>query len=104
MIDLSVFAAETEPVKLLSGEVINLNKPTQKIILNMMNMENDVKGKEPLEAIGVVNKNLVDILNNNADGKTFNIDFIETNFSYNLAYAFIQHYMDWATKIQTQDF
>lgn len=103
MIDLSLYKEQTEEVKLFDSSVIHLKKPTQGLIIEMMAVENQ-KGKKPLEIIKEVNTVLAKVLSNNTEEKQFTTDYIQDNFDIALATSFIKGYMDFATKIVTQDF
>lgn len=104
MIDLNAFKETTEEVKLFNGEIINLKKPTQQMIIDMMALQDDINKKDSKKLIEKVNKLLISILNHNAENKQFDIDYIKNNFTYETMLAFIKAYGEFANKINNQDF
>ena len=64
MIDLQAFKETTEELKLFDGEIVNLKKPTQKLIIDIMAFEDSVKKKNNVNIMDTLGKLLLSILNN----------------------------------------
>lgn len=103
MIDLSLYAKDTEELKLLNGEIIHLKKPTQNLILRMMNLEG-LKKKDIVLAFDEIYSIAAAILSANTEGITFEVDAVKSEYDTTLVNAIIQSYMEWATKMVNQNF
>ncbi len=104
MIDLQAFKEVTEETKLFDGSIIHLKKPTQKIIIDMMAFEKNMKNADEQTALKEINKLLLIILNNNTENKLFEVEYIQKYFTFDTMLAFIKAYSDFAKKVQDQNF
>jgi len=104
MIDLQAFKETTEELKLFDGEIVNLKKPTQKLIIDMMAFEDSVKKKNNVNIMDTLGKLLLSILNNNIENKQFKIDYINENFTPETMMIFMKSYSEFAQNIQNQAF
>lgn len=104
MIDLQAFKEVTEEVKLFDGDIINIKKPTQQMIIDMMALQDDINKGNSKNLIEKVNKVLISILNHNTENKQFDIDYIKKYFNFETMQGFIKAYGDFASRINNQAF
>ena len=71
VLDLSVYKQETLDITMPDGALLHIRKPTQAMLIKMLNMR-DVDEKAPSERIaGVIDDFVLGVLNSNTDGRTF---------------------------------
>lgn len=100
MLDLQAFQEKTFEVKLVDGTIINLRKPSQKLVIDIMAYEEKLKDKNIKVVIESFVGLMVDILNNNTDGRKFNKAYVEKYFSLDLGKIFLEAYIDFVQEIQ----
>lgn len=102
MLDLSVLSGRTWELRLFDGSIINIRKPSQKMVMEMMLYERLFKeaGREA-EKIEKLAELVRDILNNNTDGKEFTKDFVNSEFSFDIAFAVIKGYMEFTQELNS---
>lgn len=105
MLDLSVFKEQYFELKLFDGEVLKLKKPSQRMVIEMMGYEQTFKDKKNHKNIEVMvdtfSQMIVDILNNNANDKAFNKQFVEENFDFSLGMTLVQAYMNFVQELNS---
>lgn len=100
MLDLQAFQSQTFEVKLFDGEIINLNKPSQKLVLDIIAYEEKMKDKKDVKkVINSFASLILDILNNNAEGIKFNREYVDTYFNFEIGMAFIKSYMEFVQEV-----
>lgn len=100
MLDLTVFQEQTMELKLFSGEVINLRKPSQKLLLEMLSYESKMKGvKDPIKVINSFSDILTKILNTNKEGIEFSMNDVKEMFSPEVGQVVIEAYMKFVNNI-----
>jgi len=109
MLDLSVFQREYWEVKLFDGSIIHISKPSQRLVIDMMAVQqtfadlNTNPDKYTVEDIlKEFNDILMKILNNNKEEKKFTIKYIEQNFDLEIGNVFISEYMEFVNQIQNR--
>ena len=71
VLDLSVYRQETLDITMPDGALLHIRKPTQAMLIKMLNMR-DVDENAPSERIaGVIDDFVLGVLNSNTDGRTF---------------------------------
>ena len=71
VLDLSVYRQETLDITMPDGVIVHIRKPTQAMLIKMLNMR-DVDENAPSERIaGVIDDFVLGVLNSNTDGRTF---------------------------------
>ena len=71
VLDLSVYKQETLDITMPDGALLHVRKPTQAMLIKMLNMR-DVDEKASSERIaGVIDDFVLSVLNSNTDGRTF---------------------------------
>ncbi|UVX70647.1 MAG: hypothetical protein [Bacteriophage sp.] len=105
MLDLSVFKEKTFELKLFDGEVLNLKRPSHRQVINMMAYEQTFKNKNNHKnvekMVSTFSQMILDILNNNVEGKTFDQDYVEEYFDFNLGMTLVQAYMEFVQEINS---
>lgn len=102
MLDLQSFQRETFEVKLFDGSVINLNKPSQRLIIELMGLEAKLnKNASPTVALNSFIEIILSILNNNAEGLKFDREYVETYFDLEIGQAFVQGFMEFANGVNS---
>lgn len=71
ILDLSVYQQETLDITMPDGALLHIHKPTQAMLIKMLNMRG-VDENAPSERIaGVIDDFVLGVLNSNTDGRTF---------------------------------
>jgi hypothetical protein len=99
ILDLSVFEEETLDVKLSDGKVIRLKKPTQALVIAMLRLRNMSENTPEEAALAAMNGITLKILNNNADGMTFEMSNVE-HLSVDAKSALLFGYSEFAAQLQ----
>lgn len=99
ILDLSVFEEETLDVKLSDGKVIRLKKPTQGLVIAMLRLRNMSEDTPEEAALAAMNSIVLKILNNNADGMTFEMSNVE-HLSVDAKGALLFGYSEFAAQLQ----
>jgi len=103
ILDLNTFVQDTLEVKLLDGNSIKLTKPTKKIALQMMALQN-IDTSNPDMALSAITEMVAIIFNNNQQGKKFATKWIEDNLDYSLLMAIVQEYSNWINELVSKPF
>lgn len=101
ILDLNQFRTETFDIKLLSGDIVNLAKPTKKIALDLMGLQN-VDSTNPESVMKAITEAIVTIFNNNTNNKKFTFKWIDDNLDYAMQTAIIQGYSDFMNTILSE--
>lgn len=99
LVDLSVFKEETLDFKLLNGEIVRTQKPTERMIINLTAFQ-QIKAEEMTEAeyFRAVDKIVLMILNNNTENKTFKKEDIK-DLSIEMKTAIMENFFVFCAKI-----
>lgn len=98
IIDLSVFQEETLDFKLLDGRVINVVKPTQKMVIELMNFRN-IQDEEPEAQVAALSSIVCKVLNSNKNGIAFTEKEVEQNFNFQILQAILTAYSEFVNGI-----
>ena len=101
MLDLNAFQEKTFEVKLLDGTVVELRKPSQKLVIDIMAHEEKLKHKDPKKVLNSFINIMVEVLNNNTEGREFTRGYVEKYFSLDLGSLFLGAYIDFVKDIQS---
>lgn len=105
MLDLSVFKEKTFELKLFDGEVLNLKRPSHRMVIEMMGYEQTFKDKKNHKnvdkMVNTFSQMLLDILNSNTQGRVFDLEFVEENFDFNLGMLVVESYMEFVQEINS---
>lgn len=99
ILDLSAFSEETADIRMANGRVLHLKKPTQRLVIHMLQLRQVDEHSAPLEIMGALDRIAMEILNNNADGVTFGMDVV-SEMETDAKTGILQAYSDWATQLQ----
>lgn len=101
-LDLSVFQEETFEVKLSEETTININKPSQRLVLDLMEYEKHFSNKkDPKKVVDSFVELIVKILNNNKEGLKFTREYVENKFSFEIGVVFIKSYIDFVSEVNS---
>jgi hypothetical protein len=100
VLDLTTFIEETLDVKMPDGTQISLKKPTEKMVIAMINMRDKAESKDPIEQMKSISDMILLILNSNTNGKKFSAEDIE-DLSIPMRTAIIRSYSNYITGLQS---
>ena len=101
-LDLTVFQEETFEVRLNKDEVLHIKKPSQRLVIDLMNYEKEFNNKkDPKKVVSSFVSLIVKILNNNTEGKVFNNEFVENQFSFEIGVLCIKSYVDFVSEVNS---
>ena len=97
MIDLSTIERSNYQIKLESGEVLEIKKPSQKFLNEILALYENIQKMEDsaesgLKVIDRLYDILTDIFNSNINGKVFSREDIEKMLDIKMAMAVLQDY------------
>lgn len=104
ILDLKQFKKKTMEVALLDETTVHLKKPTQRLIIDLMDMEETVKENQnnPKVILELYNDILIKILNNNDDNREFDLTYINQYFDLDIINVLITEYMKFVNEIQSE--
>lgn len=100
VLDLTAFVEETLDVKMPNGEIINLKKPTERMVIAMINLREKANSGNPVEQLESITEMILLILNSNTNGKTYTDDDIQ-DLSIPMRTAIIRGYSNYITGLQS---
>lgn len=102
ILDLQSFQQRTHEVRLFDGEVIKLTKPSQKLVIDILAYEEKMKDTSNVKLVldSFVSL-IVDILNNNIEGRKFTRGYVEKYFNFEIGMVFIQSYIEFVQDINS---
>lgn len=91
MIDLSrTVKSKLFPIKLVDGEIIKLKAPSQKMLIDMVEMNDSVDVEEQLKTAYEI---LLQILNRNINDRHFNLEQVNDEIDLQTAMIVIEEYL-----------
>ena len=100
VLDLSAYVEETADVTMADGNVIHLKKPTERLVIHLMQLRDIDENSEPLAILSTLNRIAQEILNNNADGAAFDLKTVSAMQTDQKA-AIIRAYSEWANELRS---
>lgn len=103
-LDLTAFKREYWEVTLFNGETINIGKPSQGLIIDMMAMEQKVKEiseDNNAEMMSVFNDIIFKVISNNKEQKKFTTKFVKDNFDFEIGQVFLYGFMEFVQEVQS---
>lgn len=99
ILDLRAYVEETADVRMTDGTLLRLRKPSQRMVIHLMQLK-DLDEKTPAEdTIERLNGVTLEILNNNADGLAFGQESAEA-LTLDMKLMLVSAYADFATRLQ----
>ena len=102
VLDLTVFQEETLDITMPNGDVVKVRKPTQAIVIALMNLS-DAQSK--LARSEDLIESLVEfcsvVLCNNREGKKYSAEWISENLDFTMVSAIVQTYSEFIAEIQS---
>ena len=99
ILDLSAYADETADIRLRDGTVIHLRKPTEALVIELLQLRDVDQNSASLELLEALNRVCGAILNNNADGVTFDRAAVSA-LQMDVKTGIVSAYTDFATRLQ----
>ena len=100
LLDFSAYTDETADIRLEGGQVLHLRKPTEAMVLRMARLRDMDPNADPMLVLATMNAVALEILSNNADHVTFDIDTVAA-LDTDKKLSLLQAYTDWAVRLQT---
>lgn len=100
LLDLNVLREQTMEIKLLDGSELRLKKPTQKLYLQFIAMEKDLKDADIAEQMEGIKALALAVLNNNTAGKVF--EDLEEEYDLAIQEAIITAYGEFIAEIMSR--
>ena len=100
VLDLTTFIEETLDIKMPDGSTIHIKKPTQRMVIAMLNLREKAQSASPTEQIEAIEDAILSILNSNTDGITFTSDSIE-DLNVGMRTAIIRAYSEYISGVQS---
>ena len=97
VIDLGVFQEETLDFKLADGRIVNIVKPSQKMVIALMNFR-DIQDAEPEEQVAALSSIVCQVLNTNKNGIAFTEEEVE-NLNFQTLQAILTAYGEFVNGI-----
>lgn len=100
MLDLSAYKEETADIRMTDDTVLHLKKPSEKMVIHMLQLREIDQDSPPLTIMATLNAIALEILNNNADGLEFQMDSVAA-MSTDIKTRILTAYSDWAVELQS---
>lgn len=100
VLDLSAYAEETADIRLADGNVLHLKKPTELMVIHLMQLKGVDENSDPTLILTTLNRITTEILNCNTDGVTFAYKDVAMMETAQKA-AIMESYSRWATELQS---
>lgn len=101
-LDLTVFQEETFEVRLSEEETLHVKKPSQRLVIDLMNYEKEFNNKkDPKKIVASFTSLIAKILSNNTEGKVFTQEYVENKFSFEIGVVFIKSYVDFVSEVNS---
>lgn len=101
VLDLSVFAEDTFDITMPNGDIVKVRKPTQAIVIALMELSQAQKINDSEELINRMVEFCSVVLNNNKEGKQYSADWIAENLDFTMVSAIVQGYSEFIAEIQS---
>lgn len=99
ILDLSVFQQETFDITLPNGEVVNVKKPSQRLVIEMVALSSIQQDSTVAIIEGLVDV-CAAILSNNTNGKEYSVEWVSNELNINMITAIIQKYSEFIKVLQ----
>lgn len=100
ILDLSVFQEETLDIKTADGQVLNIPKPSQKMVIELMKFKTIDENSEPAKVVDALDRMSGLILNSNTNGIKFEKSSIVA-LSMDAKAAILKAYAEFAAGLQS---
>lgn len=99
ILDLSAYAEETADITMADGNVLHLKKPTELMVIHLLQLKNVDESSDPLVIMTTLNRVAQEILNCNADGVTFDYKTV-SELKTDQKAAIVKAYSEWANELR----
>ena len=100
IVDLSVFGKATLDIKLPEGDILHLSKPTQKIVITIIDYKEIPDDADGTLVMNRLNDLIRLILNTNDDEKVIGKKYVKENLNTAMKVAVLQAYSAWIEELQ----
>lgn len=100
VLDLSIFGKQTLDIKLPEGDILHLSKPTQEMVISVIDYQSMPEGADAKLIMDRLNNMTRVILNTNDDEKTIGKKYVKENLNTAMKVAILQAYAAWIEEVQ----
>ena len=100
ILDLSAYAEETADITMADGNVLHLKKPTELMVIHLLQLKQVDEDSDPMVILGTLNRITQEILNCNTDGVTFDYATV-SRLDTDRKTAIVKAYSDWANELRS---
>lgn len=100
MLDLTTLREQTMNIKLLDGEALDLRKPSQKLLLALVDLQKKMENATLEEQLNDIRDITLEILNNNKQGKIFTD--LGADYDLQIMQAIIVGYGEFINEVMAQ--
>lgn len=101
VLDLSAFVEETLDIKMPDGSVLNIPKPTQRMVIAVLALREKAENKQGSEGlVDAMNGLVLNILNSNSNGTKF-VKADVDGMPLNMKSAILRAYTEYITGVQS---
>lgn len=100
ILDLSVYNDETLDITMLDGSVLHVKKPTQALVIRMVELS-QLQETQPEKVLGGLVELCAAILSNNNDGITYSVEQVANELDIVLVSAIIKAYSEFTKELQS---
>lgn len=100
ILDLSVYKEDTLDITMPDSTVIHITKPTQSMVIKVLQMRSINENTEPEKIVSTFNALVLAILNSNDAGISYNKQMVE-QMPMKMKTAIINAYSDFITDLQS---
>lgn len=100
ILDLSAYREETADITFDDGQVLHLKKPTELVVIRLLQMREVNEQSDPMLILATLNAIAREILNLNEDGLSFTMERV-AEMPTDVKARIVQAYSQWATELQS---
>lgn len=100
ILDLSVYNNETLDITMLDGSVLHIKKPTQALVIRMVELS-QLQENQPEKVLDGLVELCAAILSNNNDGITYSVEQVANELDIVLVSAIIKAYSEFTKELQS---
>lgn len=100
IVDLSVFQKQTLALRLPNGETIQISKPTQRMVIELLKFKSIDENSNPQDIVEAMDNMVLAILNNNEKMVSYTQEQADEMLNVAMKMVIIQHYAEFVQGIQ----
>lgn len=100
ILDLSVYKNDTFDITMVDGSVVNVKKPTQAIVIKLMELT-EAQNAQSKDLLDLLVDATATLLSNNNEGKVFSKEWVSNNLDFTMIVAIIRGYTAFTEELQS---